>query len=138
MMELVYALYDFADADGGRDFAPIECAAFSEAIEHLALLMSPFTPHLAEEIWERIGRTDSLYFHRWPAHDEGIAREEMVTVVVQVGGKVRDRLEVPADTAEERLREFALASQRVQPHIGGRQVQKVIVIPNKLVNIVVR
>lgn len=138
MMELVNALYDFAEVDGGREFAAVERAAFSEAIEHLALLMSPFTPHLAEEIWERIGRTESLYFHPWPSHDETIARDEMVTVVVQVSGKLRDRLQVAADTPEETLRELALASERIQSHIAGRDVQKVIVIPNKLVNVVVR
>jgi leucyl-tRNA synthetase len=137
LMELVNALYAFCDTLGPREPAAAERAAFSEAVENLLLLLSPFAPHIADELWERLGHSRSTYLESWPIWDEAIAREESLTVVIQVNGKVRDKLEVVADLPEEELRAQALASERVQKFLAGREVRKVIVVPGRLVNIVV-
>ncbi|MDO8682275.1 MAG: leucine--tRNA ligase [Armatimonadota bacterium] len=110
---------------------------WSEAVENLALILSPFAPHLADELWEQLGKSGSAYQTEWPGWDEAVAKEEQVTVVVQVNGKVRDRLVVPADTPDEDLRQMALASDKVKPLLDGTQIRNVIVVPKKLVNIVI-
>jgi len=112
--------------------------AYSEACEQLPKLLAPFAPHLAEELWHRLGQDGSVHLAAWPAWDEEAAREEEITVVVQVNGRLRDRLTVPAGTDEEKLRAGALASPRVQAHLSGRSVQQVIVVPDRLVNIVAK
>jgi len=112
-------------------------AALSEAVENLLLMLSPFAPHLCAELWERLGR-DDLYHTSWPIADAELAKEEQVTIVIQVNGKVRDKVEVPAGTDMGEVEKMALASPAVQRHTGGKQVVKVIPVPGKLVNIVVR
>jgi leucyl-tRNA synthetase len=134
LMELVNGMTDLRLADGAPG-TPEDCA-FSEAVESLVLMLSPFAPHIAEEIWERIGKAGSVCLADWPSWDEGIAREVEVTVVVQINGKVRDRLLVGAGTGDDRLKELALASERVQSLLQGKSVRNVIVVPDKLVNIV--
>jgi len=136
LMELVNELADSVPAVGKGDAATD--AAFSEAVESLALLLSPFAPHIAEEIWERMSKEGSACLAAWPAWEEEIAREAEVTIVVQVNGKVRDRLTVAAGTDEERLTELALASERARGFIAGKSVRNVVVVPDKLVNIVAR
>jgi leucyl-tRNA synthetase len=136
LMELVNALYSFTDALGEGEPEPSERAAFSEAVDHLLLLLSPFAPHVADELWERLGHANSTYLESWPTWDEAVAREETITVVVQVNGKVRDKIEVAPDTSEEDLRALALASERTQKFLEGREVRKVIVVPGRLVNVV--
>jgi leucyl-tRNA synthetase len=105
-------------------------------IEPLVLVLSPFAPHLCEELWNRLGHQKSLAYEPWPAWDEALVAEDLVTVAIQVNGKLRGTLEVPAGTAEDRLREAALADARVQKHLNGG-IRKVIVVPNKLINFVV-
>ena len=100
-------------------------------------MLAPFAPHLAEEIWETLGHRESVFRQPWPAANEALARAETVEVVVQVNGKVRSRQRVSRGIAEERLREAALQDPRIQAWTAGKAVQKVIVIPDKLVNIVV-
>jgi len=112
--------------------------AWDEAVENLLLLLAPFTPHIAEELWARTGRPYSIHLQSWPRWDEAVAAEETITLVVQVNGRVRDRLEVPADIGEEEAKEKALASDGAQRHIAGQEVAKVIYVPGRLVNIVVR
>jgi len=110
--------------------------AWDEAIRTYLLLMAPFTPHIAEELWAYIGRPYSIHQQAWPAADETAAAEEVVTLVLQVNGKVRDRIEVPADIEEGEARRRALASAKVQEHLNGREPKKVIYVPGKLVNLV--
>jgi len=110
---------------------------WSEAVENLALILSPFAPHIADELWERLGKSGSAYQTEWPKWDEAVAKEEQVTVVVQVNGKVRDRLVVPADTPDEDLRQMALASEKVKPFLDGKEIRNVVVVAGKLVNMVV-
>jgi leucyl-tRNA synthetase len=110
--------------------------AWNEAIESLLLLMAPAMPHISEELWARLGKPYSIHQRSWPTWDEAIAAAEMFELVIQVNGKVRDRLEVPVDITEEEAREKALALASVQRHLGGREPKKVIYVPGRLVNVV--
>ncbi|MBE9565889.1 MAG: class I tRNA ligase family protein, partial [Proteobacteria bacterium] len=109
----------------------------SEACESLARLLAPFAPHLSEELWHQLGREGSVHATTWPLHDEVVAKEDVITVVLQVNGKMRDRLSVSPGTPKEELEAQALASERVQAHLEGKSVRQVIVVPDRLVNIVV-
>ena len=107
-----------------------------EVVEPLVLMVAPVAPHVAEELWHRLGHGESLAFAPFPQADPALLVEETVTCVVQVAGKVRDRLEVPPSADEETLRALALESEAVQRALDGRPVRKVIVRPPKLVNVV--
>jgi leucyl-tRNA synthetase len=134
IMELINQLYQFP-IEQAQD-APTQ-QALREAAETIALLLSPFTPHIAEELWRQLGHADGVLLHPWPVHDPSLAQEPELTVVVQVNGRVRSRLTVPASIADDDLREAALHHERVQEWVVGRTVRNVIVVPQKLVNIVV-
>jgi len=108
----------------------------SRAIETLVLLLAPFAPFLAEELWERLGKPYSVHQQAWPAYDPAQIEADTVTLIVQVNGKVRDRLEVAPDIAEETARTEALASPRVAPLLAGKQPRRVIYVPGRLINIV--
>jgi leucyl-tRNA synthetase len=110
--------------------------AVREAASTLAILLSVFAPYTAEEAWELLGAEPSVAMAGWPVADQALLVQETVTCVVQVAGKVRDRLEVPPDISEEDLRELALAAPGVVRALGDADVRKVIVVPPKLVNIV--
>ncbi len=113
-------------------------AAWDEARNVYLRLMAPFTPHIAEELWARNGYPYSVHTQPWPAYDPAIAAEEMITLVVQVNGKVRDRVQVPADISEEAAKAAALATAGAQRHLDGKPPKKVIYIPKTgMVNIVV-
>ncbi len=113
-------------------------AALDQILPALVLLLGPFAPYLAEELWEQLGRTGPVFRQTWPVYDEELAKEDAAEVVLQVNGKVRGRILVPFGTSKEELERLALADPRTQPFIAGKQVVKVIVVPDKLVNIVVR
>jgi len=121
-----------------RSGGPVERAAWDEAMQSLLLMLAPLAPHIAEELWAHSGRPYSVHQQAWPAWDPGLARQEEITLVVQVNGKLRDRIQVSADIDEDRARELALASPLVQKFIDQKQVQRVIYVPGKLVNLVVR
>lgn len=108
-----------------------------QSLEYLILLLSPFTPHLCEELWERTGHRQLLARFAWPTYDPALAQEERVTVVVQVNGKLRDRFEVEAGLPEEEIRTRALQLERIRALLAGKEVKRVICVENKLVNIVV-
>jgi len=108
-----------------------------DAIETLILLISPFTPHMAEELWERTGHKAGALASKWPAYDESKLATDTITVVVQVNGKLRDRIDIAADAGEDAAKGAALASDKVVQAMGGKKPRKVIVVPGKLVNIVV-
>jgi leucyl-tRNA synthetase len=108
-----------------------------EAASALTLMLAPLAPFAAEELWrEVLGNEASVHRTPWPTFDEALAREERVTLVVQIDGKVRDRIEVAADVDEEDARMLALGSERVQRALDGREVAKTIVRPPRLVNLV--
>ncbi len=133
MMELVNAMTEAM----GRAGEPEMRAAYSEACETLPLLLAPFAPHLAEELWHRIGKETSVHLASWPDFEAAVAQEELLTIVVQVNGKVRDRLRVSPETVEEELKALALASEKVLPYLEGKTVRQVHVVPKRLVSIVV-
>jgi len=112
--------------------------AWAEAVESLVLMLAPCCPHVAEELWARIGRPYSVHQQNWPTWSEELAAEEVITLVVQVNGKLRDRLEVPVDIGEEAAKELALASGGAQRHLDGLEVKKVVYVPGRLVNIVAK
>ena len=109
------------------------------AAEALVLMLAPMAPHLAEELWRNLlGHGSSVHVASWPSFDEELAQQERVTMVVTVDGKVRDRIEVPANIDEETARGLALGSERAGRFVDGREVANVVVRPPKLVNIVTR
>jgi leucyl-tRNA synthetase len=110
--------------------------AVREAAETLAVLLSVFAPYTAEECWALLGHEPSVALAGWPSADPTLLVEELVTCVVQVAGKVRDRLEVPPGIGEDELRELALAAAGVSRALAGRSVRTVVVRPPKLVNVV--
>ncbi len=106
------------------------------AAQTFSLLLAPFAPHLAEELWQRLGGSRSLAHEPWPQADPALLVVETLTLVVQVNGKRRDEISVPADADEDVIRRAALASEPVQRHLAGRAPKKVIVVPGRLVNVV--
>jgi leucyl-tRNA synthetase len=135
IMELVNAAYAYREKvpEGERSVE-----ALAEMIEALVLMLAPFAPHVAEELWESIGRSESVHVQTWPAFDPEAVKTDEVEVVVQVNGKVRDRITVAADAAQDEVREKAMSSSKVQEFLVGLSVQNVIIVPKKLVNIVAR
>ncbi|HLJ51249.1 MAG TPA: leucine--tRNA ligase [Bryobacteraceae bacterium] len=130
IMELVNDLY--------ANEAGLSSPVIAEATEKLTLLMAPFAPYLAEEMWEELGRRGPVLKQSWPTYDPELAREEQAEIVVQVNGKLRSRVFAPFGTATSELEKLALADAKVKPFVDGKQIVKVIAVPDKLVNIVVK
>jgi leucyl-tRNA synthetase len=105
-------------------------------LETFIKLLAPYAPHLVEEIWERLGHTDTIAYEDWPVADPAYLTVETVTVVVQINGKVRDRFDIPVDATEDDVKELALGSEKIGTHLEGKSIRKVIYVPGKLVNIV--
>ena len=131
--ELVNEIYRVEDQLQG----PGDRAALLEALETLVLLMNPFTPHVCEEMWERLGHAKGLVDQPWPTADAAIAREDELELAVQVNGKVRGRITVAREAAEEEIRRLALAEPKVAEHLAGKTVVKTKVVPGRLVSLVV-
>jgi len=108
-----------------------------DVIENFILILSAFAPHIAEELWQRLGHTDSLAYESWPDYDEQLIKVKEVELAVQVNGKVRDRIIVSADADEESIKQKALASRKIDASLSGRQPRKIIVVKSRLVSIVV-
>ncbi len=121
-----------------RETPVVHTPAWGEAMRTLALLLAPVTPHLAEELWARLSGKYSVHQQEWPEWDEELAADEVITLIVQINGKVRDRLQVPADISGEDAKALAVASDGAKRHVNGKTVKDVIYVPGKLVNIVVR
>jgi leucyl-tRNA synthetase len=133
VMELVNELYVSKVKDQEDETSK---RVMAEAIESVALLLSPFVPHFAEELWQAIGKKEFILKQPWPAYDPKAILEDEVLIVVQVNGKLRDRIVVPVAYAEEEVKAAALKAEKIQSLIEGKQVKKVILVPQKLVNIV--
>ena len=129
LMELTNTLYKERETMAGT-------AAWDEATRTLLLLAAPIAPHITEELWERRGLGYSIHRQSWPRHDPELAAEDMVTLIVQVNGKLRDRLTLPADVSREDAEKAALESAAVRKQAGDRQPRKVIYVPGRLVNVV--
>jgi len=148
LMELVNALYDFsegtahgvptrADSPAGRTERPQTIAALREAIDALVVMISPFAPHMAEELWHMLGQAESLAGAQWPSFDHEVAKAAAVVVPVQVNGKLRGRVTAPADASEDHLRELALADSAIKAYTDGKTIRKVVVAKGPLVSVVV-
>jgi leucyl-tRNA synthetase len=129
LMECVNAMVAHHQAHGVTE-------ELSEATRTYVLLLAPFAPHIAEELWGRTGGAYSVHQQAWPAWDEALTVEETITLVVQVDGKVRDRLAVPAEIAADEARERALNCEGVRRHLGDRSIARVVYVPGRLVNVV--
>jgi leucyl-tRNA synthetase len=108
-----------------------------EAVEAVILLLSPIVPHIAEELWHEIGRSESLVKSPWPTWRAEALQAEEVLVVIQVNGKLRSRIMIPVDATEEQMRKAALEDQRIQEFLDDKPIKKIVSVPGKLINIVV-
>ncbi|HQI82106.1 MAG TPA: leucine--tRNA ligase, partial [Deltaproteobacteria bacterium] len=133
MMELVNDLYKAKETVQGQD----EAAVLKYAVEHLLIMLSPFVPHIADELWEAMGRQGRLFEHPWPAYDEQWAVSASATVAVQVAGKLRATIEVPKDASQTLVEEKALQDANVRRFLEGVSIRKVIYVPNKIINFIV-
>jgi leucyl-tRNA synthetase len=133
LMEYLNSLNDLKKDAANSDQSKL---AFSEAVESFVLLLAPGAPHSADELWSSLGKEGFTYHANWPKFDPALAKDDLVTIAVQVNGKLRDTVDMPADAFDSHLESAALASEKVQTHLAGLTVRKVIVVPGKLVNIV--
>jgi leucyl-tRNA synthetase len=121
-----------------REAGSVPVENFREAVRTLLRLLAPTAPHFTEEVWLRLGYEYSIHNQRWPEWDEKLAEDEVIPLIVQVNGKVRDKLMVPATISEDMARRLAQESPKVQAHTAGKAVIQVIYVPFKLVNLVVK
>jgi leucyl-tRNA synthetase len=134
----IAALMEMANGlSRAREAGLVDRDAWQDAIEKMLLMAAPLAPHIAEELWSRTDRPYSVHQQSWPAWDEDLAREDEITLVVQVNGKLRDRIAAPAGISEADAKALALASAQVQRHLEGKEPRKVVYVPGKLVSIVV-
>jgi leucyl-tRNA synthetase len=133
IMELVNEIYISGVKDPMDDLSR---RVTREAIETAVLLLSPFVPHFSEELWEALGNLEFIIKHSWPDYDREAVLVEEILIVIQVNGKLRDRMTIPASYGEEEVKTWALRSERIQKLIQGKEVKRVILVPQKLVNIV--
>ncbi len=129
-MELVNELYQLETKLSG--------AANVEICEKLTLLLAPFAPYTSQELWETIGRNGPVFRHIWPNYDAELAQEALAEIPIQVNGKLRGHIQASFGTPKDELEQLALTHQKVKPFTEGKQVAKVIVVPDKLINIVVK
>jgi leucyl-tRNA synthetase len=135
LMELTNTLYDYSEHAPATE---ADRAVVAEALSALIRILGPFAPHVASELWEATGHDQTLAHASWPEYSEALAREDLVEIPVQINGKLRARISVPPDVDQDVMREAALADAKVAAATAGREVAKVIVVPGRLVNVVVR
>jgi len=131
IMELVNLLYSVEKNDTKR------LSIFKKSLDTVLLLLSPFVPHICEELWESLGHEKSIALEPWPEYDESLAKEEEVLIVVQINGKLRNRLTFPAYADEDYIKQKVLEDDKIATYIKGKEIKKVIYVPQRLVNIVV-
>lgn len=133
IMELVNAMYHYKEKEAEQNIGVVK-----ECMETLIIMLAPFAPHITEELWREIGYTNSIHEVKWPEYDEKALVVEEVTIILQVNGKVRGRLVAAANLDKAEVEKIALAQENIQEHIKDKEIKKVIIVPNKLVNIVVK
>jgi leucyl-tRNA synthetase len=121
-----------------KEAGTVNDSDWRESTAILLKLLAPTAPHLAEELWQRTGHEYSIHNQSWPQWDEEMARDEEITLVVQVNGKLRDRITVPASISEDEAKQLALERERVKAYLEGKEIVKTIYVPGRLVNVVVR
>ncbi|MBN1880157.1 leucine--tRNA ligase [bacterium] len=137
-MEIVNYLYAMEIPEGGHPDYSATRAVVREAVRAMIQVLNPFAPHIMEELWSLLGGSALLATGPWPAWDEAIAREKMIEIPVQVNGKIRTRLEVPADTPDEILEELVRNDETVNSWLNGQSIGKIIIVPNRLINVVIK
>ena len=136
-MEFTNELYAYCPAEA-QALTKANADLLSEILSKLIPITSPLMPHVADELWSRLGKDTCLYKTPWQDFDQEICREDRFTLVIQVNGKIRDRIEAAIDSDDETLRNLALSSSVIADYIQDKEIEKIIVVPNKLVNIVIR
>lgn len=134
VMEAVNAVYSYMNEKEDD----IDTGVMTETLNLLVLMLAPFAPHMGEELWQHLGNVDSVHQQVWPAYDSSVLLQDEVEIVVQVNGKVRGRLTIPAGLNSEEMQNLAMGDQRIVEFIDGKQIVKAIAVPGKLVNLVVR
>jgi leucyl-tRNA synthetase len=134
IMELVNEL---TAADAAIANGAIPPATVAPILESLVLMLAPFAPHLAAELWEQMGHQDAILRQPWPKYDEALAREDELEIPVQINGKLRSLIHVPVDASKETVESAARADEKVQTALAGKTVVKVVIVPGKLINFVV-
>lgn len=137
VMELVNALYQFLPVLNGKGPDTVEAKVFREAVEAVVLLIAPFAPHISEELFSRLGSTTPVYRTAWPAWSADAIKEDEIEIPVQVNGKVRSRVKVPAGAAEEAVKEIVLADEKIKETTAGKSIKKFVYVKDKIVNMVV-
>lgn len=135
LMELTNELYRYTSE---RPREEQNAAFLKEVLEKLNLLLAPFAPHLSEELWESTGHEFSVFDQQWPEFDPSALKEDQVSYVIQINGKLRDKVEVPRNMPQPEIEQAALKAGKIPKYIEGREVRKIVFVPNKLVNIVVK
>jgi leucyl-tRNA synthetase len=123
MMELTNAIY--------------QLGADKEVYSNLTILLSPIVPHFTEELWQRLGNKESIIKTAWPKYDPNMLIEESITIVIQVNGKVRSKIDVPPYISEDKLKELVLSDEKLKPWIQNKPIKNFIIVPKKLVNLVI-
>jgi len=134
IMEMVNALYQYADLEEEQKNPDV----ISEALDNLVILLSPFAPHITEELWHRMGHEESIHMVPWPDYDSKALIKDEMQLVIQVNGKVRDKITVPRDENEDNIKQMAMGTEKIKTLVDGKDIVKVIYVKGKLVNIVVR
>ena len=135
--ELVNYIYQFKLPETSREATETGKAVLREAIEAVIVLLSPYVPHITEELWEALGHKPSIVQLSWPEYDKEAIQEEEIPIMLQVNGKLRGKITVGVDYSEQEIKEAALANDRIQEYTRGKEIKRVILVPGKLVNIVV-
>ena len=136
--ELTNAIYDWRGGKSKGGLSEEDKNVFSFAVTSLVKLMSPVTVHMSEEIWHELGYTNSIHEEKWCEWDENLAKASKITLVVQINGKVKDKVEVDEGVNDEELKAIALSTDKIKELTSGKEIVKTIVVPKKLVNIVVK
>lgn len=132
IMELVNALYKYENEVEVKNMK-----FYEDVVRDFVKILAPFAPHFSEEMWERLGYEYSVFNQKWPEWDEKALEREMVEIAIQVNGKVRSKAQVPSNATDEELKQIALSDERVKSYLDGKEIKKVIIVKNRLVNIVV-
>jgi len=135
---LMKLMNDVVAAEPQIESGEVPGAVLATILNGVVLMLAPFAPYLAAELWEKLGNEQAILRHPWPALDEELAREENMEIPVQVNGKLRAVISVPVGITEEALRDTAMADEKVKHFLDGKQVFKVIIVPGKLVNLLVK
>ncbi|MFH1638891.1 MAG: class I tRNA ligase family protein, partial [Chloroflexota bacterium] len=136
---MIAALMEYTNFLAGvRQSGTVTVPDWKQAVDSLILLLAPSAPHFTEELWQRTGHTYSIHNQRWPAWDEALAHEEEITLVVQINGKLRDRLTITASISEDEAKRLTLERPRVKTYLNNKKLVKMIYVPGRLINLVVK